>query len=359
MPNVTLDRSLTPLGRLLLTLGCAVLVLAGIRAASPVIGPIVLALLFTIAWSPAATWLRNLGVPPALAALTGIVLGVVVIALFVVLVWSSLDQLQDKLPEYQPRVDAIRQSIAQLLSKLPFDTSLILRAPSLQPGALVGYAIGFIRGLMSAAGALSGLVLIMAFMMLEAVRYPRKLHDAIASSGRTGESVERFSDGLYSYVMINLVFGLIQGALNTVLLLALGVDFAILWGVASFVLSFLPNVGFVLALVPPTLMALVQYGFGRAIGVVLALAAVNVVVDTFIKPRFVGVSLDLSPAIVLVALIFWAWMLGPVGALLAVPLSLAVKFMFESFDETRWLAHLMSDAKPADKPDGSEAASAQ
>ena len=341
--------SLTPLGRILLTLGCAVLVLAGIRAASPVIGPVVLALLFTIAWSPAATWLRNRGVPPAAAALTGIVLGVVVIALFVVLVWSSLGQLQDKLPEYQPRVDAIRQSVAQLLSKLPFDTSLILNAPSLQPGALVGYALRFIRGLTSAAGALSGLVLIMAFLMLEAVRYPQKLKDAIASSGKTAEHLERFGEGIRSYVLINLVFGLIQGALNTAMLLAMGVDFAILWGVASFVLSFLPNVGFILALVPPTLMALVQYGFGRAIGVVLALAAVNVVVDTFIKPRFVGTSLDLSPAVVLLALIFWSWMLGPAGALLAVPLSLAVKYLFESFDETRWLAHLMSDARPTEK----------
>ena len=340
--------SLTPLGRILLTLGCAVLVLAGIRAASPVIGPVVVALLFTIAWSPAATWLRNRGVPPAAAALTGIVLGVVVIALFVVLVWSSLGQLQDKLPEYQPRVDAIRQSVAQLLSKLPFDTSLILNAPSLQPGALVGYALRFIRGLTSAAGALSGLVLIMAFLMLEAVRYPQKLKDAIASSGKTAEHLERFGEGIRSYVLINLVFGLIQGALNTAMLLAMGVDFAILWGVASFVLSFLPNVGFILALVPPTLMALVQYGFGRAIGVVLALAAVNVVVDTFIKPRFVGTSLDLSPAVVLLALIFWSWMLGPAGALLAVPLSLAVKYLFESFDETRWLAHLMSDARPTE-----------
>ena len=116
-------------------------------------------------------------------------------------------------------------------------------------------------------------------------------------------------------------------------------------------LSFLPNVGFVLAIVPPTLMALVQYGFGRAIGVVAALAAVNIVVDTFIKPRFVGTSLDLSPAVVLVALIFWSWMLGPVGALLAVPLSLGVKFLFESFEETRWLAHLMSDARPAVAPE--------
>jgi AI-2 transport protein TqsA len=111
----------------------------------------------------------------------------------------------------------------------------------------------------------------------------------------------------------------------------------------------LPNVGFVLALIPPALLALLQYGFGRAIGVVVGFAVVNIIVDTFIKPRFVGESLDLSPAVVLLSLIFWSWMLGPSGALLAVPLSLAMKFLFESFDETHWIAHLMSDAKPAAK----------
>lgn len=349
---MTADRApLSPLGSILLAVASGIVVLAGIRAASPVIGPVVLAGLLSIAWSPAANWLRKQGLPAVAAALMGIVLGIVLIALFVVLVWSSLSQLQEKLPEYQPRVDAIRQSVAQMLGRLPFDTSLILESEALQPGALLGYALGFIRQLTSAAGALSGLVIIMAFIMIEAIRYPQKLHDAIASSGKTGETAERFGASMRSYVLINFVFGLIQAVLNTIVLMALGIDFAILWGVASFVLSFLPNVGFILALVPPALLALVQYGFARAIGVVVAFAAVNVIVDTIIKPRFVGESLDLSPAVVLLSLIFWAWMLGPVGAVLSVPLSLAVKFLFEGFEETRWLAHLMSDASPAAEPE--------
>ena len=220
----------------------------------------------------------------------------------------------------------------------------------------MGYAVGLIRNLTSAAGAVAGLVLIMAFMMIEAVKYPQKLLDALSSSGAVSESLARFGESMRSYVLINFVFGLIQAVLNTALLLALGVDFAILWGLVSFVLSFLPNVGFVLALVPPALLALLQYGFGRAIGVVVGFALVNVIVDTLIKPRFVGESLDLSPAVVLLSLIFWSWMLGPSGALLAVPLSLAMKFMFESFDETHWIAHLMSDAKPASAAESASSA---
>lgn len=344
---MSLDRdTATPLSRLLLTLGSAVLVLAGIRAASPVIGPVVIALMLTIAWSPGASWLEKRGLPASVAALAGIVLGVIFVVLFALLVWSSLGQLQDKLPEYQPRVGAIRQSIVQLLAKLPFETPAILSAESLQPDALMGYALGLIRGLTSAAGAVTGLVLIMAFMMIEAVRYPQKLLDAISASGKVSEPLARFGESMRSYVLINFVFGLIAAVLNTALMFALGVDFAILWGLGSFVLSFLPNVGFVIALVPPALLALLQFGFGRAMAVVAGFAVINVIVDTLIKPRFVGESLDLSPAVVLLSLIFWSWMLGPSGALLAVPLSLAMKFLFETFDETHWIAHLMSDAKP-------------
>ena len=104
--------------------------------------------------------------------------------------------------------------------------------------------------------------------------------------------------------------------------------------------------GFMIALVPPTLMAVVEYGFTRGLIVVIAYTVINFIVDNVIKPRFVGSTLDLSPLIVVVSLVFWGWLLGPMGALVAVPLSIGVKFFFESFEESMWLAHLMSDAGP-------------
>ncbi len=345
----------TPLSRLLLTVACGVVVLAGVRAAGTVIGPVIIALLLTIAWSPVANWLRHKGWPPTVAALMGIVLGVVLIALFVVLVWSSLSKLQENLPGYQPRIEALRQSVTSLLASAPFDTSRILSAEALQPGAIVGYALAFIKNITTTAGSLGVLVLIMAFMMIEGVRYPAKLQDAIASvedadgnaKARRLERFEAFGRTMRSYVVINTVLGLVAGALNTVLLLALGVDFAILWGVVSFLLSFLPNIGFLIALVPPALLALVQFGFARASFVIAGFVIINFVVDNVLKPRFVGESLDLSPVMVVLSLLFWGWLIGPAGALLSVPLSIAAKSLFESYAETRWMAHLMSDAKPA------------
>ncbi len=146
-----------------------------------------------------------------------------------------------------------------------------------------------------------------------------------------------------SYVVLNTVFGLAAAIMNTLLLWALGVDFALLWGVLSFLLSFLPNIGFVLALAPPALLALLQFGVARAVMVAIGFIVINTIVDNVIKPRFVGESLDLTPAVIVLSLVFWGWLLGPVGALLAVPLSIATKFLLEAFDDARWLAHLMSD----------------
>ncbi len=347
------SRSLTPLGALLVTLGGTVLVLAGMRAAAPIVGPLLIALLITIAWSPASHWLQRRGWPPTVAALTGIVVSLIGLALLVALVWSSLLGLQERLPEYEPRVAALQESGATLLAKLPFDSARLLSAEAIQPDALVGYAMGLVGGVTEAVGALALLGLLMAFMMLESVRYPEKLEAVLSATDETRARITSFGESMRSYIVINTAFGLIAGVLNTLLLLALGVDFAILWGVLSFLLSFVPNVGVLIALVPPTLMALLQFGLGRAIIVAAGFFAINFVVDAVIKPRFVGESLNLAPIMVVISLVFWGWLLGPIGALVAVPLSIAAKFLFEGFDDSRWLAALMSDRPSSDPPPAS------
>jgi predicted PurR-regulated permease PerM len=339
-------KAIPSLNRLLLTMAGAIALLAGMRVAAPIVGPALVALVITIAWSPGSEWLRKRGWHPSLAALTGIVLGAIVIGLFVALVWSSLVQLQDKLPGYQPRIEALQQLIREKLSRLPFDTSQLFSSEEFRPSSILGYALRMIRSITQTAGNLFLLLLLMAFMMLEAVRYPEKLSVALADKPGAIERFAGFAQSIRSYVVINATFGLVVAALQTILLLALGVDFAILWGVMSFLLSFVPNVGFLIALVPPTLLALVEFGFGRALAVLVGYVLVNNIVDNVIKPRFVAESVDLSPIVVVTSLLFWGWLLGPLGALVAVPLSIAVKFFLGSFDESRWLAHLMSDAGP-------------
>lgn len=339
-------RGFTPLGRLLLSTAGAVAVLAGMRAAASIIGPVLIALIITVAWSPGSDWLRKRGWHPSLAALTGIALGIIGIALFVALVWSSLLQLQDNLPGYQPRIEALQELLRRQLSNLPIDTSRLFTTSVFSPSSIVGYALKIVQNVTQTAGNLFLLVLLMAFMMLEAVRYPQKLIEAFSSSPEVIARFAQFSNSIRSYVGLNAVFGLAAAFLDTMLLLSLGVDFAILWGVLSFLLSFLPNIGFIIALTPPTALALIQFGFGRSIAVLAGYIVINFIVDNIVKPRFVGGRLDLSPLVVVISLLFWGWLLGPMGALAAVPLSIGARFLFESFEESRWLAYLMSDAGP-------------
>jgi len=323
----------------------AIAVLAGMRTAAPILGPVLIALIITIAWSPGSDWLRRRGWRPSVAALTGIVIGVAVIVLFVALVWTSLLRLQDKLPGYQPRIEALQQLITAKVSDLPFDTKPIFSGDVLRPAGIVQYALKIIRNLTQTAGNLFLLVLLMAFMMLEAIRFPAKLQTALSSS----EAMERFTkfgESIRSYVVINATFGLIAAVIDIILLLVLGVDFAFLWGVFSFLLSFVPNIGFVIALLPPALLALVEYGFTRAMIVVAGYWIINFVVDNVFKPRFVGESIGLSPLVVVMSLLFWGWLLGPMGALVAVPLSIGMKFFFETFQESIWIARMMSDTGP-------------
>jgi AI-2 transport protein TqsA len=335
---------LGPLTRVLLSIAGAVAILAGMRVAAPILGPVLVALVITVAWSPASDYLRRHGWHPTMAALAGIVVGVLLMALFVGLVWSSLIQLQNNLPGYQPRIQAIQDLIRSKLANLPFETRSLFSSEVLQPSSIVGYGLSTIRRITETAGTIILLMLLMAFMMLEAMRFPAKLRKALGSRSEAVERMMKFGEGIRSYVAINAVFGLIAAVLNTLLLMALGVDFPILWGVLSFLLSFVPNIGFVIALVPPALLAMIEHGFVRPIVVVVAYTLINFVVDNIIKPRFVGATVDLSPLVVVVSLLFWGWLLGPMGALVAVPLSIGLKFFFESFDESQWLAHLMSDA---------------
>lgn len=335
--------SFSPIGRMLLATAAAVAVLAGMRVAAPILAPVLIALVITIAWSPAAERLRQRGFDPTAAAVAGIVTGVIVLGLLVALVWISLLQLQDRLPEYQPRIAALQAMLTEKLRIVPIDTGRIFSVETFQPGNLVGYAVRIIRRLTQTAGNLLILVLLIAFMMLEAIDFPAKLRSAFASNPPVLESFRRFGEGIKSYVLINALFGLAAAVVNTILLLALGVDFAFLWGVLSFLLSFVPNIGFIVALIPPAFLALIEFGFTRAFIVLGGYTLINILIDNVIKPRFVGHSLGLSPLIVVLSLLFWGWLLGPLGALIAIPLSIGLKLLLESFDESRWMARLMSD----------------
>ena len=140
---------------------------------------------------------------------------------------------------------------------------------------------------------------------------------------------------------LRAVVNLATGAGVTILLFVLGVDFPLLWGILTFFLSFVPYIGLVLAVAPAVVLALAEFGVSRAALVIAGVVVINILAENVLSPMMMGRGLSISPTIVFLSFIFWAWLLGGPGAFLALPLTLFLAVMFGTFPETRWLASLI------------------
>jgi AI-2 transport protein TqsA len=206
-----------------------------------------------------------------------------------------------------------------------------------------------IGSLLNALGNMvtNGLLVLLTviFMLLEASSFPGKLR-LILGGDSSLERFDYFIHNVQHYMAIKTVISLATGVLVSILLLALGVDYALLWGVLAFLLNYVPNIGSFLAAIPAVLLALIQFGLFRAVFVAVGFLIVNLVMGALIEPRFMGRELGLSTLVVFLSLLLWGWLLGPVGMLLSVPLTMTAKIALGSHEDTRWIAVLMGPEKP-------------
>jgi AI-2 transport protein TqsA len=267
-----------------------------------------------------------------------VVLLIIIVALFVLLS-ASISKFTGQISFYAQQLDAQLSDLQGLLD--PLGLSGVDLSEAVNTSALVE-AIGAV--LSGISGFLSGLFLIlmiMIFLLAESSAMMDRLRTSVAQDNPQvarltviGQSVA-LSFGLRAIVNLVTALGI------TLLLWLLGVDFPLLWGILVFFLSFVPYVGLVLAVAPAVLLSLAEFGLGRAIVVIVAVVVINVLAENVLSPVLMGRGLDLSPTVVFLSFIFWAWLLGGPGAFLALPLTLFVAVMLGSFPETRWLASLM------------------
>jgi predicted PurR-regulated permease PerM len=251
---------------------------------------------------------------------------------------------------YQPRAaeltDGWNQWVDQQTEKYPRLDRLHFRDGSqlwsqVAPEDLMSHFTTAIRAL---GGSLSNVFLILLttlFLLGEATLLPDKLREIAAGSERSVGDYQRIKSEINRYMGIKTFTSLLTGLVVTVGLVILRVDFALLWGVLAFLLNFVPNIGSIIAAVPAVLLTLLQHGFGTACIVVILYLAVNTVVGNLLEPRWMGRGLDLSTLVVFVSLVFWGWVLGPVGMVLSVPLTMTVKIALEGHSDTRWLGILL------------------
>ena len=211
-------------------------------------------------------------------------------------------------------------------------------------------ALGLVSSILKGFGSvLTNSFLIMltvVFILFEAAGFTQKFislnntgSEPSQSDGKMFSQV--FVDKLRSYMSMKTIISMATGILIAVAMWLIGVDYPVLWGVLAFMLNFVPNIGSIIAAVPAVMLALVQLGFTSALLVAAVFVAVNVMIGSIIEPKYMGKGLGLSTLVVFVSLVFWGWVLGPVGMLLSVPLTITVKLALDSKPETQWLGHLL------------------
>lgn len=319
--------------------GVAIVLLA-MRVASDILSPVLLALVLAITVSPLLHWFMNRGAPSWLALILTIVLVVAIVLGIVWLVGLSMQDVGEKLPAYEQRIVEIEQTLGSRLTNLGIDVNNLAADPIIAPDRLLELA-EFAGGVVSGLSNWGLILLTSAFFMVEVTIIPGKVKSVAEDNAPGVLRTLRLTQDLRQYTTITSGVGLLAAVINVIVLVIIGVDFALLWGVLSFFMSFVPNVGFIISVIPPALMALIQFGFTEMLIVIVAYIVINFLVDNVIKPRFIEKSVNISATVAFLSLILWGWILGPIGAILAVPMAIILQSILNSREQTRWMAYMM------------------
>ncbi len=325
----------------LLTAAAFVIVVAGMRAAEPILVPLLIAGFLAILSTSPVFWLREKGIP-APVALFLVVVGVLSLGFgFIVIIGTSLEDFSDAIPRYQTRLTEEMEPLLQWIQGMgiQFNEELLLK--SMDPGAsmrLVGRMLSGLGGILTNSFLI---LLTVIFILLEASSFPRKVRAAFGDPKGPLSQFSKISDAVNNYLAIKTLVSLSTGVIVALWVGFLGIDFPVIWGLLAFLLNFIPNLGSIIAAVPPVLLGYIQFGIGRALLVTLGYGILNVLFGNVVEPKLMGRKLGLSTLVVFLSLVFWGWVWGPVGMLLSVPMTMVVKIAMESSPSTHWLSILL------------------
>jgi len=329
---------------LLVGAASVVVAVAGTKAIAWLLAPALLALVIVIAIAPVHRWLRAHRFPgwAATVVLVLLVYGVLVILGLILVV--SVARLATLLPQYASRFDGIVNDVTAALARFGVGQGQIGDvAHSVDFGKLATYLGSVVSSLTSVVSSLVFLLALLLFLSVETNGFDERMTAISAERPNAAAALGEFAGKTRRYLAVTTVFGLIVAVLDTIALLIIGVPVALLWGLLSFATNYIPNIGFVLGLIPPALLALVSGGWQLMLIVIVVYCVLNLVVQSLIQPYFIGDAVGLSAVITFLALLFWAWVLGPLGAILAVPLTILVRTaLIDADPRAGWVATLFN-----------------
>lgn len=335
--------------RLLVIAASLVIILGGIHQAQAVLSSFLAAFFLAMIGTPPVLWLQRKRLSPLVSVM--LVVGGMVAILLVLgaIVGASMNSFYEESPAYQARFQELISSFqAYLVSKgIPGMDKVVLSY--INPGAVMHWTGRLLQGLGSALSGIALIMLMVAFILFEASSFPVKLRAVLGDPGQVFPEFTEFIANIERYVLMKTLVSMATGLLVGTWLAILGVDFAILWGFLAFILNYIPSIGSTVAAIPAVLLAVVQLGVGRAVMAGIGYMVINFTLDNVIETKLMGQKLGLSTLVVFLSLVVWGSLLGPIGMVLCIPLTMTLKFACENSAGTQWIAVLLGPEVPVVK----------
>ena len=332
--------------QVLLVLASLTIVIAGLKAASAIVVPLMMAIFLAIISAALLQWLQRRGLPLWAAMTLVLLLLVSTLITLGSLIGASINQFTGALPHYETQLNVLINQVTLWMGTLGIGLPAGGVTELFDPAAaakLLGRLVSGLGGLLANSMLIIFTVL---FLIVESTSLPGKLRSISPNPDKTLGDLSAFMKSVNHYLVIKAVMSLITGLVIAVYLSVLGVDFAIVWGALAFFMNFVPYIGSIIAAIPAVVLSLIDAGPMVSLAVAVGFVVVNLIVGSVLEPRYMGRGLGLSTLVVFLSLVFWGWVFGPVGMLLSTPLTMIVKIALENDPRSRWISVLLSAQPP-------------
>lgn len=326
---------------ILVVCAAAIIVIAGLKYAAPMLIPFMLSVFLAVIMLPIMRWLVARKVPEVLAVVFILILLVLCGALMVSFIGGTVNAFYHDLPFYEARLNILLINSAEWLHGFGITMPDNLLSEYINPNSMMRTVTSVFN---SVSGALTNTFLIgftIMFILLEASGFSAKVKRAFGESTQVLQHFQRIGETVQNYLILKTIISVATGAIVWVSLVILEVPYAALWGMLAFLLNYIPNIGSIIAAVPPILISLISQDLMTTLMVCIMYIVVNTVIGNIIEPRVMGRSLGMSSLVVFVSLVFWGWVWGPVGMILSIPLTMMLKIILETNPKSRWMAILL------------------
>jgi len=326
---------------ILVSVAAFVIIIAGINLAQSVIVLFLVSAFLALLGTPPVLWLKEKHFPSGIAVLIVMLCMVAVLLLISAQIGSSFSNFTNELPMLQSRLRVQVVELSSFLNSKGVAVSEDFFLKYINPEAVMGLTASLLSGMSSVLSDVVLILLTVTFMLLEISSYPQKIRAILGNPKQAFPQFTQFIIDMKRYMVLKTLINLVTGILVAVWMQVLGVKFPLLWGFLAFLLHYIPSIGSIIAAIPAALLALVQIGMGSALLVIVGNIFIGFVIGNVIEPKLMGLKLGLSTLVVVISLIFWSSLLGLIGAILCIPLTMTLKFASENNKNTKWIAVLL------------------